>query len=53
LGHENCGAVGAVLKGQTQDIEPVADRIREAIRMEPKSSENALEKAIKANVRHV
>lgn len=53
LGHENCGAVGAVLKNQTQDIEPIADKIREAISAYPKLSDNPLESAIKANVRHV
>lgn len=50
LGHENCGAVTAVLKNQTQDIEPIADKIREAIGSNPHPS---LEGAIKANVRNV
>ena len=53
LGHENCGAVSAVLKGQTQDIEPVADKIKEALKIEQKLSDNALENAIKANVHNV
>lgn len=53
LGHENCGAVGAVLKGQTEDIEPIADKIKEALKGNPKFSENPLENAIKANVHNV
>lgn len=53
LGHENCGAVGAVLKGQTEDIEPIADKIKEALKGAPKFSDNPLENAIKANVHNV
>jgi carbonic anhydrase len=53
LGHENCGAVGAVLKGQTQDIEPIADKIKEALQGKQKFSDNPLENAIKANVSFV
>lgn len=52
LGHENCGAVKAVLSGQTKDIEPVADRIIEALSGKNKS-DITLENAIKANVRNV
>jgi carbonic anhydrase len=52
LGHENCGAVKAVLSGQTKDIEPVADKIIEALSGKNKS-EISLENAIKANVRNV
>lgn len=51
LGHENCGAVNAVLKGQAEAIEPIADKIKEAVKaLKPGSS---LEEAIKANVRNV
>lgn len=52
LGHENCGAVNAVLKGQTKDIEPIADKIQEALTLNKnqKFSDNPLENAIKANV---
>lgn len=53
LGHENCGAVNAVLKNQTQDIEPIAEKIREAIKANPELSNNPLESAIKANVHSV
>jgi carbonic anhydrase len=50
LGHENCGAVNAVLKGQTADIEPIADKIQEALKGAQKFSDNPLENAIKANI---
>jgi len=50
LGHENCGAVSAVLKGQTQDIEPIAEKINAALKDNQKFSDNPLENAIKANV---
>lgn len=52
LGHENCGAVKAVLAGQTQDIEPVANKIQEALAGKNKS-DITLEYAIKANVKNV
>lgn len=50
LGHENCGAVAAVLENQTEDIEAVADLIRPAIRQVDRKSSQAIEEAIKANV---
>lgn len=51
LGHENCGAVNAVVKGQADAIEPIASKIKEAVKgLKPGSS---LEEAIKANVRNV
>jgi len=53
LGHENCGAVGAVLKGQTEDIEPIAEKIQQALKSGKKFSDNPLENAIKANVAFV
>lgn len=53
LGHENCGAVDAVLKGQTQDIEPIADKIKDALSNISNPSKITLETAIKANVRNV
>jgi len=50
LGHENCGAVGAVLAGQTAAIEEVAALIEPAVAMaHPKTLENA----VKANVQYV
>jgi carbonic anhydrase len=50
LGHEFCGAVDAVLQGQTEDIEDVASLIRPAL--EP-LKKKTLENAVKANVRWV
>jgi carbonic anhydrase len=47
LGHQSCGAVNAVLKGQTSDIEDVADLISPAIRSVRRQG---LETAIKANI---
>lgn len=52
LGHENCGAVKAVLAGQAQVIEAVADHIKNGIR-NCKDCAKDLPKAIKANVQHV
>jgi carbonic anhydrase len=50
LGHQSCGAVNAVLKGKTAEIEDVADLIKPAIQsVRPKTLENS----IKANVRWV
>lgn len=48
LGHENCGAVTAVLANNTQDIEAVADLIKPAV---DKSNKN-LNVAIEANIRN-
>lgn len=53
LGHENCGAVSAVLAGMTKDIEAVAIQIEPAIEKAKKMPGNALENAIKANIRMV
>jgi carbonic anhydrase len=52
LGHENCGAVTAVLNHQTKDIEPIAVKIEAALQenQKIKFSENPLENAIKRNV---
>lgn len=50
LGHQACGAVSAVLKGQTKEIEEVANLIQPAIAsLQIKTVENA----VKANVRWV
>jgi carbonic anhydrase len=49
LGHENCGAMKAVLAGQTGDIEFVAKEIETALNL-PKDLKNyTLETAIKKN----
>jgi carbonic anhydrase len=54
LGHENCGAVKAVLQKQTGDIEPIAEKIETALKDNKVFfSSNPLENAIKANVRGV
>lgn len=47
LGHQLCGAVDAVLKGKTADIEEVADLIRPALK---NIKQKSLENAVKANV---
>lgn len=47
LGHQSCGAVNAVLKGKTQDIEDIANLITPAIQHLRKKT---LENAVKANV---
>ncbi len=46
LGHEGCGAVNAVMEGNTADIEDVAELIRPAIH-----GAKTLEEAVKENVR--
>lgn len=55
LGHSNCGAVDGALKRLKFDnhIQEVLDAIHPALGEIKEGSENALEKAIKANVRHV
>lgn len=53
LGHENCGAVHAVLEGQTGDIPAVAKLIEPAIKASKNLPGNRLEKAIKSNVQNV
>jgi carbonic anhydrase len=46
LGHEACGAVSAVLDGQTEDIEDIAKFIKPAIK-----GAKSVEEAVKDNVR--
>ncbi len=53
LGHENCGAVKAVLQGQTKDIEEVAKLIAPAVKQAQKVAGDRLENAIKINVQMV
>jgi carbonic anhydrase len=48
LGHENCGAIQAVLQNKTQDIETIAELIEPAI-----LESNSLESAITDNVNHI
>ena len=55
LGHSNCGAVEGALKGLKFDnhIQEVLNAIQPAVEAVKGTTENVLEKAIKANVRHV
>jgi carbonic anhydrase len=55
LGHSSCGAVDGALKGLKFDnhIQEVLNAIQPAIETVKGASENVLEKAIKANVKHV
>lgn len=50
VGHQNCGAVHAVLTDNTHDIETIASMIEPSVKNIPKNEPNALEKAVKANV---
>lgn len=50
LGHENCGAINAVIEGKTQDIQPVAKLIEPALKQVPSNTADRLEKTVKANV---
>jgi carbonic anhydrase len=52
LGHENCGAIKAVMAGKTQDIEPVAKLIEPAVKKNQKEDNGRLEKSIKDNVKY-
>lgn len=52
LGHESCGAVTAVLQGNTKDIENVANLIQPAIEESQTQAGDRLENAIKDNVRN-
>lgn len=53
LGHENCGAVKAVLDGTTKDIEDVAALIEPAVKPFRNFQGNYLENAIVSNVENV
>ena len=50
VGHQNCGAVRAVLSNQTKGIEPIAIKIEEALKQKNSPKDISLEKAIKTNV---
>lgn len=49
LGHENCGAVEAVMQGKTEDIEAIAKEILPAIQS-CKIQQSSLANCVKANV---
>ncbi len=53
LGHENCGAIQAVINGQTQDIEAVASLIKPSLDLARTQKGSLLENTIKDNVLHV
>ena len=53
LGHENCGAVKAVINRQTSHIETIAFNIAPAIAGVDPNSQNRLSDSIKANVKSV
>lgn len=53
LGHENCGAVTAVVEHQTRDIEAIATLIEPAVVASREMPGPRLENAIKTNVRMV
>lgn len=48
LGHENCGAISAVMQGKTKDIETVANLIKPAV-----DKAKNLQQGIQANVQQV
>lgn len=49
LGHQNCGAVQAVIAGNTKGIEPVAELIEPAVSLAKKKGAPLLEAAIREN----
>jgi carbonic anhydrase len=53
LGHENCGAIKAVLNNQTEGIEPIAKLIKPAIEDVCQMCSDRVENAVKMNVRAV
>lgn len=53
LGHQNCGAVKAVLDGASKDIEPIAELITPAIKDAKKQKGDLLTNSIKENVEDV
>lgn len=54
MGHENCGAVDAVIHGVTEDIEAVATLIEPAVKEAKNSSPtNLLEASVKTNARRM
>ncbi len=53
LGHEDCGAIKAVLAGNTKDIESVAELIQPAAEATQKQKGNRLENTIKTNIKMV
>ena len=50
LGHENCGAVDAVLHGTTKDIENIAVLLEPAVEASKSQKGDPIENAVKTNV---
>lgn len=50
LGHENCGAVQAVLDGNTKDIEPIANLIQPAVDAVGPGGKDRVKRTIQKNV---
>ncbi len=53
LGHESCGAVDAVLQGNTKDIEAVATLLDPAVQASKSMKGDPLENAVKTNIHMV
>jgi carbonic anhydrase len=53
LGHENCGAVNAVLKDNIQDIPVIAKKIKNAFTFGKVNKKDSLKKATEVNVSYV
>jgi carbonic anhydrase len=51
LGHENCGAIDAVIAGNTKDIEAVAQLIQPAVDATKTQTNNRLQNTIKTNAK--
>ncbi len=53
LGHQNCGAIQAVINGQTQDIEAVASLIAPSLELAKTQEGSLIENTVKDNVLYV
>jgi carbonic anhydrase len=53
LGHENCGAIQAVINGQTKDIETVASLIAPSLELARTQKGSLIENTVKDNVLYV
>ena len=54
MGHENCGAVGAVVQGTTKDIEEVAKLIRPSVdEVKKENPKDILSASVKKNAIHM
>lgn len=53
LGHQNCGAIQAVINGQTQDIEAVASLLAPSLELARTQKGSFIENTVKDNVLYV